>query len=207
MKLIVRDAKGKKVGEIEAKSEVFDSKVNEAVVHQVVRAQLAASRAGTASTKTRAEVRGGGRKPWRQKGTGRARAGSIRSPIWVGGGIVFGPKPRDYSFKVPKKIKRLALRSVLTMKAKKNQILVVKDFGLKEPKTKKALEVLKKLGISGKTTLVLENGQDIIEKSVRNIPGIKVIKVDNINVYDLLDNETLVFTPTALERIEEVLAE
>jgi large subunit ribosomal protein L4 len=206
MKLIVRDAKGKKVGEIEAKPEVFDSKVSEAAVHQVVRAQLAAARAGTASTKTRVEVRGGGRKPWRQKGTGRARAGSIRSPIWVGGGVTFGPKPRDYSFKVPKKVKRLALRSVLTMKAKKDQILVVKDFGLKEPKTKKAVEVFKKLGISGKTTLVLENNQEVIEKSVRNIPGVRVIKVDNINVYDLLDNETLVFTPAALERVEEVLA-
>jgi large subunit ribosomal protein L4 len=206
MKLIVRDAKGKKVGEIEAKPEVFDSKVSEAAVHQVVRAQLAAARAGTASTKTRVEVRGGGRKPWRQKGTGRARAGSIRSPIWVGGGVTFGPKPRDYSFKVPKKVKRLALRSVLTMKAKKDQILVVKDFGLKKPKTKKAVEVFKKLGILGKTTLVLENNQEVIEKSVQNIPGVKVVKVDNINVYDLLDNETLVFTPAALERVEEVLA-
>lgn len=205
MKLAISDSKGKKVGEMELRPEIADVKVNESLVHQVVRAQLAAARAGTASTKTRSEVRGGGKKPWRQKGTGRARAGSIRSPLWVGGGTVFGPTPRDYSFSVPKKVKKQALRSIIASKAKSGDLIVVDDFGLVEPKTKAALEVLKNVGALGKTTLVVGPEEGAVVKSTRNIEGVHAIKAQNINAYDLLNNEKIVMTKRALELVQEVL--
>ncbi|MDI6892641.1 MAG: 50S ribosomal protein L4 [Actinomycetota bacterium] len=207
MEVPVLDAMGRKVGQVKLEPRIFESEVNEAAVHQVVRAQLAASRLGTSSTKTRSEVRGGGAKPWRQKGTGRARAGSIRSPLWRGGGVVFGPTPRDYSFTVPKKVKRLALRSALSMKAKSSELLVVDDFNIKEPKTKLALEVLRNLKVSKKATVVIVEGQENVEKSLRNIPGIKTIYVSEVNPYDVLDNEVLIFTRDALGALTEVVKE
>jgi len=206
VKIPVRDKEGKTIEEISVNPAVFEVDVNEAVVHQVVKAQLAAARRGTAKTKTRAEVRGGGRKPWRQKGTGRARAGSIRSPLWVGGGTVFGPTPRDYSFNVPKKMRRLALRSILSMKARDGRLIVVDDFGLAEPKTKEAVRILKNLDAIKKTTVVVGEEQDMAVRSVRNIEGVKVIYSSEINAYDLLDNEHVVMTRAALNYVEEGLA-
>ncbi|MDI6716506.1 MAG: 50S ribosomal protein L4, partial [Actinomycetota bacterium] len=168
--------------------------------------QLAAARRGTAKTKTRAEVSGGGRKPWRQKGTGRARIGSIRAPHWVGGGTVFGPLPRDYSFHVPRKMRRLALRSILSAKAREGRLIVIDDFGLSEPKTKEAAKILKNLNVTDKATVMVDKGQEVIEKSVRNIASVKVIYSSEINAYDLLDNEYLVMTRAALNSVEEALA-
>ncbi|MEW5707084.1 MAG: 50S ribosomal protein L4 [Actinomycetota bacterium] len=206
MKIPVLNKEGKTIEEISVSPEVFEEKGNEAVVHQVIRAQLAAARRGTAKTKTRAEVSGGGRKPWRQKGTGRARIGSIRAPHWVGGGTVFGPLPRDYSFHVPRKMRRLALRSILSAKAREGRLIVIDDFGLSEPKTKEAAKILKNLNVTDKATVMVDKGQEVIEKSVRNIASVKVIYSSEINAYDLLDNEYLVMTRAALNSVEEALA-
>ncbi|MBE0448388.1 MAG: 50S ribosomal protein L4 [Actinobacteria bacterium] len=205
MKIPVRDREGKTIEEIDISPEVFEAGMNEAVVHQVVRAQLAAARRGTAKTKTRAEVRGGGRKPWRQKGTGRARAGSIRSPLWVGGGTVFGPIPRDYSFNVPKKMRRLALRSILSMKARDGRLIVIDDFGLTEPKTKEAARILKNLDAIKKVTVVVGENQGTVVQSIRNLEGARVIYSSELNAYDLMDNEYIVMTRTALNSVEEGL--
>lgn len=206
MKIPVRNKEGKTVEEINVSPEVFEIEANEAVVHQVVKAQLAAARRGTAKTKTRAEVRGGGKKPWRQKGTGRARIGSIRAPHWVGGGTVFGPTPRDYSFNVPKKMRRLALKSILSSKAREGRLIVLDDFGLSEPKTKEAAQILKNLEATKKTTIVVGEDQDMAVKSVRNLDNVKVIYSSEINAYDLLDNEYLLMTRAALSAVEEGLA-
>jgi len=206
VKIPVRDKEGKTIEELDASPEVFEVKLNEAVVHQVIRGQLAGARSGTANTKTRAEVRGGGRKPWRQKGTGRARIGSIRAPHWVGGGTVFGPKPRDYSFNVPKKMRRLALKSILSMKARDGKLVIVDDFGLTGPKTKDAIEILKNLEINAKTTVVVGLDQDNEVMSIRNIEGMRVIYSSEINAYDLLDNEFIVMTRVAFNAVEEGLA-
>ena len=205
LKAPVHDSKGKMVSEIELKSEIFESKIVESLVHQMVRLHLAEKRGGNASTKTRKDVRGGGVKPWRQKGTGRARAGSIRSPLWRGGGVVFGPSPRDFSFKVPKKAKRLALKSALSAKAKDSQILVLKSFNLKEPKTKDVFEVLKKINAKKKTMVILTSKDGLAKKSIKNIPKVKAIDVEQINVYDVVDNEILIFTQDALGALSEVL--
>jgi len=206
VKIPVRNKEGKTVEEINVSPEVFEIEANEAVVHQVVRAQLAAARRGTAKTKTRAEVRGGGKKPWRQKGTGRARIGSIRAPHWVGGGTVFGPTPRDYSFNVPKKMRRLALKSILSSKAREGRLIVLDDFGLSEPKTKEAAQILKNLETTKKTTIVVGEDQDTAVKSVRNLDNVRVIYSSEINAYDLLDNEYLLMTRAALNAVEEGLA-
>lgn len=208
MKLAVRNAKGKKVGEVELSSAIFEAKVNDTAVAQTYRAQMAMARAGTASTKGRAEVRGGGRKPWRQKGTGRARAGSIRSPLWAGGGTVFGPKPRGYTFPVPKKVRRLAVKSVLSAKAKDGELIVV-DWkpGEDEAKTKIAAEVLSNIGAPVSTTIVIDEAGDLIERAARNIAGVKVVRVSSLNVRDLLNNEGIVITRAALDKMQEVLAE
>jgi large subunit ribosomal protein L4 len=164
------------------------------------------SRRGTASTKTRAEVRGGGRKPWRQKGTGRARHGSIRSPIWRGGGVVFGPKPRNYRYLLPKKVRRAATRSALTSKLKQDQLIILDELRLEVPKTKEIVRVLTNLGIRGKALLV-SGGPDVnLYKSSRNIPGIKSVPAGQINVLDILQHERLVMTKDAVEKIEEVFA-
>ncbi|MHB0976225.1 MAG: 50S ribosomal protein L4 [Candidatus Aquicultorales bacterium] len=205
MKVPVSDKAGKTIEELEVSPEIAEVKVNEGVVHQVIRAQLAAARVGTASTKNRSEVRGGGKKPWRQKGTGRARAGSIRSPLWTGGGVTFGPTPRDYGFSVPRKVRKLALRSILKMKAQENRLIVVDDFGIEDPKTKEAAEVLKSLGATNKTTLVVNPDEQVIAKSARNIEGMRVINTQNLNAYDLLNNDKLVMTRQAFGDVQEVL--
>lgn len=201
----VQDNKGKKIGQVDLDPAVFAVKPNEAVVHQVVRAQLAALRDGNASTKTRGEVSGGGTKPWRQKGTGRARAGSIRSPIWKGGGAVFGPGPRDYSQRVPRKMRNLALRSALSSKAADGSLIVIDGFGLSEPSTRKAAETLAKLKVEGKVAVLCTADEESTAKSVRNLPWVKVFMTNELNVYDILDNDTLVMTKPALEHATEML--
>lgn len=205
-KVALYNMAGAQVGEIELSDSVFGIEPNEAVVHQVVKAQLANRRVGTASTKTRGEVRGGGRKPWRQKGTGRARAGSRRSPLWRGGGIVFGPKPRDYSVRLPKKIRRLALKSVLSDKVRNDNIIVVDQLLFEEPKTRRMVETLGALKVNSKALVVTADGDVNVAKSARNIPGVKPVRADFINVYDLLAHEKLVITKDAVARVEEVFS-
>jgi large subunit ribosomal protein L4 len=202
MKLDLHDQAGKKVGEQELDPKVFEAPVNLQVMHQVVVAGLAAARRGTHSTKTRAEVRGGGRKPWRQKGTGRARHGSIRSPVWVGGGIAHGPKPRSYEMRVPKKMKRLALRSALSDRAQEGRIRVLDGLSFEEPKTAKAGEVLSSLGATGRVLLVLGEPDEAIEKSFRNLPYVKLVYPGNLATYDILFADWVVFTKDAIERVK-----
>lgn len=196
---------GKPVEELQLNDAVFGVEVNENVMHQAVLLHLANARQGTQSTKTRAEVRGGGAKPWRQKGTGRARQGSIRAPQWTGGGVVFAPKPRDYSFKLNKKAKRLALKSALTSKVNDEKMKVVDSLALDEIKTKKMVEVLDNLEVS-KALIVLKDKDENITLSARNIPNIKTAYVNTINVYDLLKYDTFIVTKDAVAAIEEVYA-
>lgn len=193
-------ADGTKTGTVELESEIFGIEPNMAVMHQVVTAQLAAARAGTHSTKTRAEVRGGGRKPWRQKGLGRARQGSIRSPQWIGGGVAHGPKPRDYSQRTPKKMKRLALRSALSVRAADGQIKVVDSFDVWDtPKTKNALSLLDAMGVGGKILLLAEDHEKTAIKSFRNIDGVIASSVGQANTYDVLWADTIVMSRGTLE--------
>jgi len=203
--LPVHDIKGENIGEISLRDDIFNTKINKYLVHQVAKCYLANKRRGTASTKNRGEVRGGGAKPWRQKGTGRARAGTIRSPIWVGGGIVFGPNPRDYSFSLPKKMKAIALKSVLSDKAKNNEIIILDKLSLEENKTKKMVEILENLKAFKKPLIIIEKEDKKIELSIRNIEGAMVLPVSKINAYDLLNQGKIIFTKEALKRIEEVL--
>lgn len=205
-KIALYDMRGTQVGEIELNDQVFGIEPNEAVVHQFVKMQLANKRVGTASTKTRAEVRGGGKKPWKQKGTGRARVGSTRNPVWRGGGIVFGPKPRDYSYRLPRKVRRLALKSVLSSKVLDSNIIVVDALTFDEPKTKLMIETLELLKAGAKTLVVTADGDSNVYKSARNIPGVKSLKVDYINVFDVLHHDTLLMTKDAVARVEEVFA-
>ncbi|WP_102399166.1 50S ribosomal protein L4 [Haloimpatiens massiliensis] len=196
---------GQKVGDIELAANVFGIEVNKEVMHQVVVAQLANKRQGTQSAKTRAEVSGGGIKPWRQKGTGRARQGSIRAPQWIHGGVVFAPKPRDYSKDVPKKVKRLALKSALSSKVADENILVLESLQMEAPKTKEMVKVLN--AFEAKKTLIVVAEKDVnVYKSARNIEGVSVIPVNNLNVYDLLRYERLLVTKDAVAKIEEVYA-
>ena len=204
LKADVVNIDGNKISTITLNKKLFFSKSDPNILHRVVKKYLADRRLGTASTKTRAEVRGGGRKPWRQKGTGRARAGSIRSPIWRGGGVTFGPKPRDYSMKLPKKIKFEARKLALHKKAKNKNILVVEDLNFKKPSTKKACKFLKSLGEKQKTLIILESNKDMIEKSFRNIQAVNVVGVDRLNVYNILNAERLIFTKKSLEETVEV---
>lgn len=203
-KVALYDMSGAQIGELDLLDNVFGIKPNEAVLHQFVKMQLANKRVGTSSTKTRAEVSGSGKKPWRQKGTGRARAGHKRSPIWKGGGIAFGPKPRDYSFKMPRKLRRLAMRSALSSKVLDNNIIVVDKLSLEEPKTKQMVQTLEALQAGRKTLVVTTGDEQNVMKSARNIPGVKPLGVDFINVYDLLNYETLLITRDAVARVEEV---
>lgn len=205
-KIDVLDLNGKKIDEIELSDAVFGIKVNEHAVYEVIKNYLANQRQGTQSAKTRAEVRGGGRKPWRQKGTGRARQGSIRSPQWKGGGTVFAPKPRDYSYTVPKKVRRLAMKSVLTSKVENNEIIVVDEFAMDAPKTKEFCGVLKALNTGKKALVVTAENAPAVVKSGRNIPGVKVSFVNMLNVYDIINSDTLVITRKAVEKVEEVYA-
>ncbi len=202
-KVPVLNTEGAKVGEAELGDYYFGCEVNQPAMHQVVRMQLALSRAGTASTRSRGELRGGGAKPWRQKGTGRARAGSNRSPIWRGGGTVFGPTPRDYGFKVNRKVRRLALRSALSARAGENAVTVLEDFELEAPSTKTAAELLKTLGIEESMLLVLAEYDENLEKSFRNIPGAGALTLSNLSTYDILASDRIVFTKSALDGLQE----
>lgn len=201
----VYNIEGKEVGSIELNDAVFGVEVNEHLVHMAVVNQLANNRQGTQSAKTRSEVSGGGRKPWRQKGTGHARQGSTRSPQWTGGGVVFAPKPRDYSFKMNKKEKRIALLSALSSKVADNKIVVLDAFNLDEVKTKKFAEVMSNLKVD-KALVVIEGENKNVVLSGRNIPTVKVSATNEINTYDILKYETLVVTKAAVEKLEEVYA-
>ena len=205
-KVDVYDMKGKKVSDVELAESVLGIEPNEAIVHSVLVNYLANQRQGTQSTKTRAEVRGGGKKPWRQKGTGRARQGSIRAPQWIKGGIALGPKPRSYSYTVNKKERRLALKSILSSKVTENELTVVDKLEVKEIKTKTMVKALADLKVEGKTLIVLpENNQNVF-MSARNIEGVKTIALNNINVFDLLKYTNLILPLDTVKKIEEVYA-
>lgn len=205
-KIDVYSIEGKKVSDIELNETIFGIEPNEAVVHSVLINFLANQRQGTQSTKTRAEVSGGGRKPWRQKGTGRARQGSIRAPHWVGGGIALGPKPRSYKYRVNKKEKRLAIKSLLSSKVLENELVVVDKMELKEIKTKTMVNALNSLKVEGKTLILLPEKNENVQKSARNIEGVKTTLVNTINVYDLLKYKNLVITLDTVKKLEEVYA-
>lgn len=202
----VYNIEGKKVKSVELKEEIFGIEPNEAVVHNVLVNFLANQRQGTQSTKIRAEVRGGGRKPWRQKGTGRARQGSIRAPQWIKGGIALGPKPRSYKYTVNKKEKRLAIKSLLSSKVLENELFVVDNLELKEIKTKEMAKALTNLKVEGKALIVLPEKNENVQKSARNIEGVKTSLVNTINVYDLLKYKNLVITLDTVKKLEEVYA-
>ena len=205
-KVDVYDIKGKKVSDVELSEAVFGIEPNENVVHSVLVNYLANQRQGTQSTKTRAEVRGGGRKPWRQKGTGRARQGSIRAPQWIKGGIALGPKPRSYTYRVNKKEKQLAIRSLLSAKVLDNELTVVDKLELAEIKTKTMVKALADLKVEGKTLIVLPENNKNVLMSARNIEGVKTITLNNINVFDLLKYNNLVLPLETVKKIEEVYA-
>lgn len=197
----VFDSRGSQTGETELDPAIFGIEPNTAVMHQVVTAQRAAARAGSASTKTRAQVRGGGAKPWRQKGLGRARHGSIRSPQWKGGGVAHGPKPRDYSQRTPKKMKRLALRSALSARAASDAVLIVDRFDWEAPKTKDAVALLEAMGVAGKALFVLAPSDRVAERSVRNLPRVNVLDVGQLNTYDVLWCDTVIFTTDTMAMV------
>jgi large subunit ribosomal protein L4 len=205
-KIEIKDTTGKKVGSTELTDVVFGIEPNTFAVHQVVRSQQAARRSGTHSTLTRGKVRGGGKKPWRQKGTGRARQGSTRSPQWAGGGVVFGPHPRSYAFKVPNKVVKLAMRSALSAKLAEGSLYVVDALVFEKPSTRQAAEVLKSLGIAGKVTIVVGNDDMNALLSFRNLPKTRVITASESNTYDLVDNTAVLFTKPALTWLEGVLS-
>ncbi len=205
-KVDVYDIKGKKVSDVELAENIFGIEPNEAIVHSVLVNYLANQRQGTQSTKTRAEVRGGGRKPWRQKGTGRARQGSIRAPQWVKGGIALGPKPRSYKYTVNKKERRLAIKSLLSSKVIEKELTVVDKLELSEIKTKTMVKALADLKVEGKTLIVLADKNENVLMSSRNIEGVKTILLNNINVFDLLKYNNLVLPLETVKKIEEVYA-
>ena len=202
----VYNIEGKKVSKVDLKDEIFGIEPNENVVHSVLVNYLANQRQGTQSTKTRAEVRGGGRKPWRQKGTGRARQGSIRAPQWIKGGIALGPKPRSYKYRVNKKEKRLAIKSLLSSKVLENDLVVVDKFDFKEIKTKQMATAMKNLKVEDKALVVLPTNNEIVQKSARNLADVRTSSVNTINVYDLLRYKKLVLTVDTIKKLEEVYA-
>ena len=206
-KIDVYDINGKKVSEVELNEEVFGIEPNEELVQAAVVNYLANQRQGTQSTKTRAEVRGGGRKPWRQKGTGRARQGSIRAPQWIKGGIALGPKPRSYRYTINKKERRIAIKSVLSSKVLENQLTVVDNISFDEIKTKNMVTALNNLKVEGKTLIMLAEKNENVQKSARNIEGVKTTLVNTINVYDLLKYNKLVVTLDTVKKLEEVYAQ
>ena len=205
-KIDVYNMQGKKVSDLELSDKVFGIEPNENVVHSVLVNYLANQRQGTQSTKTRAEVRGGGRKPWRQKGTGRARQGSIRAPQWIKGGIALGPKPRSYSYRINKKEKQLAIRSILSSKVLENELTVVDKLEVKEPKTKVMVKALADLKVEGKTLIILADKNENVKLSSRNIEGVKTIELNTINVFDLLKYNKLVLPVDTVKKLEEVYA-
>lgn len=202
----IKDVKGAAAGTVELSDAVFAIEPNVPVMHRTVKAQQASWRQGTANTRTRGMVRGGGKKPWRQKGTGRARQGTIRAPQWVGGGTVFGPHTRSYDQKVNKKEIKLAMRSALSAKLADGELFVVDAFNFEKPSTKAAVAALKALGLERRTTLVIDDEDVNTYLSFRNIPTVNILPVSAANTYELIDNKALVFTADALKRIEEVLA-
>jgi large subunit ribosomal protein L4 len=205
-KVALYDMSGEQIGDMELNDSIFGVEVNKAVIHEVVVNYLANQRQGTQSTKTRAEVRGGGAKPWRQKGTGRARHGSSSSPIWRKGGVALGPKPRDYSYSVNKKVKRLALKSALSSKVYENDMMILDSLNFEEIKTKKMVDVLKNLNVDTKALVVLGQKDDVVIKSAGNIPGVKTTLVSTLNTYDIMNYDKLIATKEAIEKIEEVYA-
>ncbi|MGO4539595.1 50S ribosomal protein L4 [Paenibacillus sp. YIM B09110] len=202
----VLNVSGASVGELELAENVFGITPNATVMHSAVVLQQAAERQGTHKTKGRSEVRGGGRKPWKQKGTGRARQGSIRSPQWVGGGTVFGPTPRTYGFKLPRKVRRLAIKSALSSKVIANEIIVLDQLTFAAPKTKEFANILNNLKVDRKALVVTANYEDNVALSARNIPGVKFVAADGINVRDVLVYDKLIITKEAVEKVQEVLA-
>ena len=199
------DIKGQNIGDIALSEEIFGQPVNTAVMHEVVVAHLANCRQGTQSAKTRSEVSGGGKKPWRQKGTGRARQGSTRSPQWRHGGVVFAPKPRDYTIRVNKKVKRLAMKSALSSKVEENEVIVFDALNIEAPKTKEMVKVLKAVDVS-KALIVLADKDEAVERASANIEGVKTTLVGTLNVYEILKYEKLILTKASVEKIEEVYA-
>ncbi|MCP8618045.1 50S ribosomal protein L4 [Salirhabdus salicampi] len=197
---------GSQVGDVELADQVFGIEPNEHVLNEVVLMQRASLRQGTHKVKNRSQVSGGGRKPWRQKGTGRARQGSIRSPQWVGGGTVFGPTPRSYSYKLPKKVRRLALRSALSSKVVEDNIIVLENITFDAPKTKDVVKMLEALNVEGKTLIVTADNNETVERSANNLPNVKVLTVEQVNVLELLTHDKLVITKEAAEKAGEVLA-
>ena len=204
-KLNVLNINGQNVGEIELVDSIFNVEVNEHVLYEVVKNQLANKRQGTQSAKTRAEVRGGGRKPWKQKGTGRARQGSIRAPQWIKGGVVFAPKPRDYRMSIPKSMRRVAMLSALTSKVQNDEMVVLDSLTLEAPKTKEVVKMLNAFNAK-KTLIITAEANETVYKSARNIEGVAVLPVNNINVYDLLKYPKVIMTKDAVSKIEEVYA-
>ncbi|WP_456277081.1 50S ribosomal protein L4 [Bacillus sp. AK128] len=205
-KVALYNQTGSTVGDIELNDTVFGIEPNESVLFEAVIMQRASLRQGSHKVKNRSEVRGGGRKPWRQKGTGRARQGSIRSPQWRGGGIVFGPTPRSYSFKLPKKVRRLAIKSALSTKVREENILVLDNLALAAPKTKEMVSVLKGLNVDSKALIVTGDFNEAVTLAARNLPGVTVVAADGINVLDVLNHDKLLLTKAAVEKVEEVLA-
>ncbi|MFO3665570.1 MULTISPECIES: 50S ribosomal protein L4 [unclassified Anaerococcus] len=203
-KVNVLNIKGENVGELELNETLFNTEISEHAVYEVVKNQLANKRQGTQSAKTRAEVRGGGRKPFRQKGTGRARQGSIRAPHYTGGGVVFAPKPRDYSYQVPKKLRRKALYSVLTSKVNENELIVLDSLSFEAPKTKEAANILNAIDAGKKAYVVTAENDKLVYRSFRNIEGVDVSAANLINVYDLVRHNKLVITKDAIAKLEEV---
>ncbi|MCX7965509.1 MAG: 50S ribosomal protein L4 [Syntrophorhabdaceae bacterium] len=204
-KLDLLNINAEKIGEIEIKDEIFNCEVKPHLIHDVIKMQLANRRRGTASTKTRSEVKGSNRKPYRQKGTGRARLGTYKSPLMVGGGVVFGPHPRDYSYNLPKKVKKAALRSALTVRYTGSNMIVLDKLELDKISTKTFSNIMKNLNLT-KPLFVIANKDEIVEKSARNIPYTKILRTEGLNVYDVIRHEQLIFTLDSLRKIEEVLA-
>lgn len=204
-KLAVYNIENQKVNDIELDDQIFKVKINPALFYEVVRMNLASQRKGSAATKNRALVRGGGAKPWRQKGTGRARAGSRRSPLWRGGGAIFGPMPKDYSFSLPKKERRAALRAALSLKLQEGKLILLNEFPLNEFKTKQVLEVLKKFNVED-ALIVTSEKNNFLERSARNIPKVEILHAGALNVYDILSHEHLILLNPVLPRIQGVLA-
>jgi large subunit ribosomal protein L4 len=204
-KVALYNQAGANVGEVELADAVFGIEPNNSVLFDAIVMQRASQRQGTAKVKGRSEVAGGGRKPWRQKGTGRARQGSIRSPQWRGGGIVFGPTPRSYSYKLPKKVRRLAIKSALSSKVLENELLVLEGLAFDAPKTKEMTSVLKGLEINRKALIVTADADENVALSARNIPGVTVITANGVNVLDVVSNDKVIFTKDAVQKLEEVL--
>ena len=197
----VMSQRRERVGDVEVPAAVLGGPAREHLLHEMVRSQLASRRAGTAATKTRGFVSGGGKKPWRQKGTGRARAGSIRSPLWAGGGTIFGPQPRDYGYHLPKSARRAALRAALAARHAEGKLLVIDALSLEEPKTRRMVECLRGLGLEGSTLVVLGKPDTAVERAARNLPGVKVLQAGGLNVYDVLGHAHLVMTREALDQV------